>query len=372
MADYNFKEETRSEKVNGRVKRYTWYSIQAYIGKSADGKKVYKRFSGRDKNELLRQIAAAEAELKEVKEKAETTTLGEAMTRYIENRRAISSPTTIKGYMVIRDQYLKRLMDMPIDKLNQDVIQYEMNEFAKEYSPKTCRNAHGLISAVLKINCPELILHTALPQSVKRDIYVPDEAEVHHIMELISGGELQLPFLLATQCGLRESEIAALSIKNIEKEYIYVREARVAGFDGQVYKAPKSQSGYRKVPISPEVYEYLVKQAAAHDGRVTEMTGQQISKAWTTFRDKNGIDKALNFHALRHHFASKCLLMGLPQKYIAELMGHSSTDMIEKVYQHTFPSAMEEFAKELREKMLSPNPQIPRGTDNPSVKTDSK
>ena len=31
------------------------------------------------------------------------------------------------------------------------------------------------------------------------------------------------------------------------------------------------------------------------------------------------------------------------RKYIAELMGHSSTDMIEKVYQHTFPSAMEEF-----------------------------
>ena len=40
--------------------------------------------------------------------------------------------------------------------------------------------------------------------------------------------------------------------------------------------------------------------------------------------------------------------MGMPQKYTAELMGHGSLDMIERVYQHTFPSAMEEYAKKLR------------------------
>lgn len=44
MADYNFKEETRSEKVNGRVKRYKWYSIQVYLGKSADGKRSISVF----------------------------------------------------------------------------------------------------------------------------------------------------------------------------------------------------------------------------------------------------------------------------------------------------------------------------------------
>lgn len=32
-------------------------------------------------------------------------------------------------------------------------------------------------------------------------------------------------------------------------------------------------------------------------------------------------------------------------------MGHSSTDMIEKVYQHIFPSAMEEYGNLLRQQM---------------------
>ena len=54
---------------------------------------------------------------------------------------------------------------------------------------------------------------------------------------------------------------------------------------------------------------------------------------------------------MRHHYASKCLLIGMPQKYIAEIMGHSSTRMIEQVYQHVFGSAMEEYANKIRNKM---------------------
>ncbi len=77
-----------------------------------------------------------------------------------------------------------------------------------------------------------------------------------------------------------------------------------------------------------------------------------ICNNWDKFRKKHGINENLNFHALRHHFASKCILLGIPQKYIAELMGHSSTDMIEKVYQHIFPSAMEGYARLLRDQML--------------------
>lgn len=357
MADYNFKEETRSEKVNGRVKRYTWYSIQVCVGKGTDGKKKYKRFCGRDKNELVRQIADAKMEHGNKTATEANITLGEAMDRYIQNRSSISSPATIKGYMVIRNQYMPLLMGKTIDNINQDMIQYEINEFAKTHSPKTCRNAHGLISAVLKINKPALTLHTALPQSIQKDIYVPDEEEVESIMNIIAGNPLELPFTLATQCGLRESEIAALTLKNVDADYILIKEARVAGPNGQEYKAPKSRKGYRSVPISAEIYDYIISQADLSSGHVTALTGQQISKAWTTFRDKHGIDPALNFHALRHHYASKCLLMGLPQKYIAELMGHASTDMIERVYQHTFPSAMEKFAEEIRQKMLKPKVQ---------------
>ena len=169
MADYNFKEETRSEKVNGRVKRYKWYSIQAYLGKGADGKKNYQRFSGRDKNELLRQIAQAEAELKEAKEKAETITLGEALEEYIVSRTAVCSPSTIRGYRSLQRNALSELQNRPIDEISQIELQKFMNEYAKTHSPKTCRNVHGLLSSILQNNRPGFTIKTTLPQKELND-----------------------------------------------------------------------------------------------------------------------------------------------------------------------------------------------------------
>ena len=171
MADYNFKEETRSEKVNGRVKRYKWYSIQVYLGKDTDGKKVYRRFSGRDKNELLRQIAQAEAELKETKEKSETKTLGEALEEYIVSRTAVCSPSTIRGYRSVQRNALSELQNRPIDEISQIELQKFMNEYAKTHSPKTCRNVHGLLSSILQNNRPGFTIKTTLPQKELSDIY---------------------------------------------------------------------------------------------------------------------------------------------------------------------------------------------------------
>lgn len=348
MPDYNFKEETRSEKVNGRVKRYKWYSIQAYIGKSADGKKVYKRFSGRDKNELLRQIAAAEAELKEVKEKAETKTLGEALEEYIVSRTAVASPSTIRGYRVIQKNAFAELQKRDLFKITQMDLQAAVNEYAAGHSPKSCRNAHGLISAVMQLNRPDFVPRTTLPQKEKKELYVPDEKEINQLYEMLKGSTLEIPFLLASQCGLRASEIAALKLENVFDDHISIKEACVPGENGSYHtKAPKSYAGYRDIPIS-EDFAKKIRDRAATDTMVCNIKSTNISNSWCKFRDDHNLKKGLGFHELRHHFASKCLLLGMPQKYIAELMGHSSTDMIEKVYQHVFPSAMEEYADKLR------------------------
>ena len=127
----------------------------------------------------------------------------------------------------------------------------------------------------------------------------------------------------------------------------YIENVLDGGMDGATLKSPKSYSGYRKIPICSELYEKLV--SCAKENRICNMTASAVSSSWGKFREKHNINKCCNFHALRHHFASQCLLMGMPQKYIAELMGHNSLDMIEKVYQHVFPSAMEKFANNIRE-----------------------
>ena len=347
------KEEIREELVNGKKHKYKWYSTQVYVGRDENGKRKYKRISSRDKNEVLRGIGTARQEQKDIE--GRTVTLGEALEEYIVSRTAVCSPSTIRGYEIIRRNAMPKLMVMPISEINQKVIQAAFNEYAKDHSPKTCRNVHNLLSAVLSQDRPEIKLRTTLPQKEHYDIYVPDEAEISAIYAVVRGGEMEVPFLLAAECGLRASEIAALKYANVFADHVRVCEAIVRNQDNEfVTKSPKSYAGYRDVPITEQLYNIIV--ANNNDsGKVTDMNSAEIGNKWCTIRTKNPelIDENLNFHALRHHFASKCLLMGIPQKYIAELMGHNSTNMIERVYQHVFPSAMEGYADLIRDKQKS-------------------
>ena len=325
------------------------YRVNLYVGKTPDGKRQYKSFTADTKKQA--EYAAAQYNIERKENANNKLTLHSAIEKYIESKRNILSPSTVRGYYVVLNNYCKEIMNLQIGDLTQEAIQLSINAMAGEFSPKTCRNTHGLIYATLKVYRPDLTLKTTLPQKKKREIYVPDEKEIAEIYRLSIGTMNEIPIFLAAECGLRASEISALKLENVKPSHIIIKEATVLGDDGKEHtKSPKSQSGFRKVPISKEAYEYI-KSKSSKDGNVCPYRAVRICNNWCKFRKKHNINENLNFHALRHHYASKCILLGIPQKYIAELMGHSSTDMIEKVYQHIFPSAMEVYSDKLREQM---------------------
>ncbi|WP_302128822.1 site-specific integrase [Bacteroides congonensis] len=325
------------------------YRVNLYIGMDENGRRQYKSFTA-DTKKAAEYLAAQFNINRKERQKCELT-FDNAAERYIESKRNVLSPSTVRGYYAILRNYCGKLKGIKICNITQEFIQSVINGIAANHSPKTCRNVHGFISAVLSMFAPDMLINTTLPQKQKREIYVPDEREIAEIYQKAKGTVNEIPIFLAAECGLRASEISALQALNVVKSYIIVEEARVLGDDGEEHiKSPKSQSGYRKVPITFEICDYL--RANAVDGRVCPRKAVNICNNWDKFRKKHGINENLNFHALRHHFASKCILLGIPQKYIAELMGHSSTDMIEKVYQHIFPSAMEGYARLLRDQML--------------------
>ncbi len=267
-------------------------------------------------------------------------TVSGAIDRYIESKTAVLSPSTIYGYKKANQRYLYILHDIKLSQLDQELIQRAVNKLSYCYSPKTVRNAYGLLHASLQMFAPDFVYRISLPQKIKTSFYVPDEEEIKVIYKLIKNTELEIPFLLASQCGLRPSEICALTQDCVTNDGLEIRKAVVINEYGrEVYKPPKSYAGYRTMPISPSLRKIL---SAVPDKRICAISSNKISRDWNNFLRKHGLH-IFRFYSLRHYYASQALLLGIPQKYIAELMGHSSTDMIEKVYQHTFPSAMEEF-----------------------------
>lgn len=324
------------------------WRVNLFIGKDANGKRQYKSFTAETKKEA--EFLAAQYNAFKKEQTDSKLTFRAAAERYIDSKRNVVSPSTIRGYVSILKNNAQDIMPMKICDLTQECIQISINKLAMEHSAKTCRNVHGFISAVLGVYRPDFILHTTLPKREHNDIYVPDNKETEEIRRLAAGTVNEIPIFLASECGLRASEIAALKIENVKSDCIEIKEAAVLDENNiEHIKQPKSFTSYRKIPITKAASEYLISHSV--DGRICPRRAINICNNWDKFRDKHSINQKLNFHALRHHYASKCLLLGIPQKYIAELMGHSSTDMIEKVYQHIFPSAMEEYAKKIREQM---------------------
>jgi integrase len=52
------------------------------------------------------------------------------------------------------------------------------------------------------------------------------------------------------------------------------------------------------------------------------------------------IEPAVNFHALRHSFASALVEAGTPLAFVAEALGDSDTRMVSKHYAHLSPNVV--------------------------------
>jgi integrase len=297
-------------------------------------------------------------------------TLRQAYRAYILDREKLS-PSTLREYSRIAETSDSPLMGKKISDIRSGDLTREVKRLEKIYSPKSVRNRVGLFTAVMHEYAPEIPLHAKLPKKKNVEVYVPDEAVVVRLYNILlkrkSYVYLLRAFILASQCGLRASEISALFFDRINPETnrVHICAAMVQGIDGQHLKGPKSDAGDRWVPISQAALAVIGNGKPGE--RVVPLSAAYISTSWHRFITSTG-EKPFSFHKLRHFFCSRALLVGVPKKYVAYFMGHSGEQMVDRIYEHVFPSARDAFADKLTETALfgpnatanaTPLPEIP-------------
>lgn len=125
-------------------------------------------------------------------------------------------------------------------------IKKEINDYSVDRSPKTVRNAHGFISAVLGMFRPGLNISTTLPQKVKKDEYMPTDDDVKRILQRAKGTKFEIPLLLAT-FGLRRSEICALTLDDLNGNTLTINKALVTNGEDLIVKTTKNTAGTRTI-----------------------------------------------------------------------------------------------------------------------------
>jgi len=269
-------------------------------------------------------------------------TVGQAVDEYIDSHAAVFSPSTVKAYRSMARYRFDMLRGIALADLTEADVARAVNREAATCSPKTVRNAWGLLHSAIAPFVPVSDWRIRLPQKIKKEPYIPSEEEVTTLIEKANGTPYELPFKLAAYCGLRRSEICALTGDDVRDGFIIIDKAVVLGEDNALHtKAPKTYSGYRRIKVPKNV-----KINAEKGIPLTTLSPIAISQACRRLSGGK-----FSIHDLRHFYASMLLRLGVPNKYAAKQMGHATENMLQKVYQHLFPDAEAEYDELISERL---------------------
>ena len=300
--------------------------------KRGDNWRVQVKYNGKRYSFTAKTKKAAKDKAKEFLErKADVTAtpLGEAIDQYIDLKRNLLSPATIRGYEKIKRSNLQELMDIPIRDLDVEAVQRAVNVMAADHSPKSVRNAYGLVSTTLKMFAPKLQLRITLPPETPKDYKVPITRDLNKLLDAASEN-MKTAIMLAAFCSMRRSEIVALESKDIKGNRIHISKAAVHNSDGEtVTKTTKTYTSDRYV-TAPDM---LLDHIKGKKGKVCPIALSTITKEFGRIRRIAGVD--CRFHDLRHYYASILHALDVQDQYIMKSGGWKSPAMLHKVYRNT-------------------------------------
>lgn len=288
------------------------------------------------------------------KEKRSPLTVGKALDKYIKAKEINLSPSTIRCYQGYRREYLQAIMDVNLNFLTQENVDDAiLIDLKRGVGPKTIKNAHGLLTAMLKKYRPKFHLTTELPKIEHEEVQIPTEEELTKIWTEVFSGKykrnVQLAITLAAWLGLRMSEILGLRFSDLEGEHLNISHALVRSSTGDVLKGPKTKAGKRRIRV-PENILAMINEIPRDGEYIINCHRSTINKHFREICERAGVPY-FRVHDLRHFAASEALSLNIPNKYQMKRMGHSTDYMLQRVYQHVMRDKEDQFFDPYDEQM---------------------
>lgn len=278
-------------------------------------------------------------------------TLDDCLQEYIESKENILSPSTIRGYYIIKRTAVSNIKNVQLKKITEITLQKWVNENTQKYSAKSVRNQFGLICAALRQQKIHLDFNSILlPKKVPTNIIIPTEEQMSKILKIIEGTSIELPVTMALTLGLRQSEIAALKWEDYNGVTLKIHAAKVPDKDNKfvIKNTTKSEASTREIEVN-SLLKLRLDRAKKESEFISPMLPSNVLSAFHKICEENELPK-FTMHAQRHANASVMLEQGVPDKYAMERLGQSSPNMIKTVYQHLFDEKQKEISKTLNDK----------------------
>lgn len=289
------------------------------------------------------------------------------MKEWLSRKEVLIKEATLASYAASAENHiLPALGDLLLSEITEQRLQAQALRWLEEgrcdgtggLSERTVRGMVALVKLSLKAAAKEGYVP---PQQY--EILFPPQREVAHLRVL--GKEEQailvqhiylnltpknLGIFFCMHTGLRIGELCALRWGDIDLENrtvtvsrtmqrIYRRDADGQGRTKILITTPKTRNSVRVVPLASLLMPILRRMDPGDAGAYL-LTGKTTHTEPRTYRDYYNRLLAklelphVNFHGLRHTFATRLIESGADYKTVSELLGHASVNITLNLYVH--------------------------------------
>ena len=273
-------------------------------------------------------------------------------------------PNTIRNY---RERYEKNIAPvigkMKLKDVKPFACQQVMNRMAEEgYTSSTIYQARIALfnmldyavqnDVILKNPCNKTVKANIGKEASKKEALTIEQQK--KFVNGIKGNAYENQYTFLLQTGLRTGEMVGLRWSDIdfEAKVLHVNQTMEYRYKVGEWRVgpPKSQSGYRSVPLTDEAIDILRRQKIKNAmckvvplewndyvflcRKGTPVKNSAYDTMLFKLCDCIGIPR-FSMHVLRHTFATRCIEAGMKPKTLQTILGHSNISITMNRYVHT-------------------------------------
>lgn len=337
-------------------------------GRKPDGSIMYGSIYAKSYREVKTKLSEIAKEMPEHNiSRSSEKTFGDILELWMENNRIRLKGGTINKYRNLIDAHIMpELGSVKLNNITSTVVNNFLTQKLQKgridktggLSASYVRSIMLIVNSAIKFAVAEqmcLPLKTPImkPSNFKTEITVLSVDEQKRLETHLRSDldPTKAGIYISLHTGLRIGEICALAWDDVDfkNRIIKIRHtvARVRDSEREketatklIIDTPKTPSSTRDIPISSDLLPILEEiHNFSSSAYVISETAEFISPRTYEYRyhrllDESGI-ASVNYHALRHTFATRCIEAGVDVKSLSEILGHSNVGITLNTYVHS-------------------------------------
>lgn len=283
---------------------------------------------------------------------------------WLQEKRLSIKVSTCSRYKTVVERHLyTQFAGQRLSQITEQSVQSFAELLMKDHKPKTVKDILIILRQILSFAnesglCQPVKIDVKLPKGQKGKIEVFTPLQYQRLLLYLQShlDSQHLGILICLQTGMRLGEICGLRFEDIdfERKTISIRRTiqRIKDENGGtrfLIDTPKTENSMREIPLSDFLMKYI-KPYSQYRRTAYLLTGTEDFTQPRTYQNRFkrylqecGLPE-VNFHTLRHTFASRAVELGFDVKSLSEILGHANVNITLNRYVH---SSLEQKRKQM-------------------------